>query len=163
MKSGKKRRPAGRSDAQNAIVATSRAWRVMISAVLVVAGILFLLPVVWVVISSLELPTDQFLVPPDWFPSHLTLASYRTLFSAAPFLLNIINSVIVTTSVVVGAAIVSILAAYAFARIEFRGREVLFIMFLAALTLPSQAVAVPASRSGICTFSTTRPASSSQR
>lgn len=144
MKSGKKRRPAGRSDAQNAIVATSRAWRVVISAVLVVAGVLFLLPVVWVVISSLELPADQFLVPPDWFPSHLTLASYRTLFSAAPFLLNIINSVVVSTSVVVGAAIVSILAAYAFARIEFPGREVLFIMFLAALTLPSQAVAVPA-------------------
>jgi multiple sugar transport system permease protein len=51
--------------------------------------------------------------------------------------------VLVTVSVVVGAAAVSVLAAYAFARLEFRGREVLFIMFLAGLTLPSQAAAVP--------------------
>jgi ABC-type glycerol-3-phosphate transport system permease component len=102
-----------------------------------------LLPVAWVVTESFEPASEQFLLPPVWFPSHVTLDSYRTLFSAAPFLLNIINSVVVSTSVVVGAAVVSILAAYAFARIDFWGREPLFIMFLAALTLPSQVAAVP--------------------
>jgi ABC-type glycerol-3-phosphate transport system permease component len=51
--------------------------------------------------------------------------------------------VVVTLAVVVGAAVVSVLAAYAFARIEFRGREVIFTLFLAALTLPSQVSAVP--------------------
>jgi multiple sugar transport system permease protein len=143
MARGRKSRPAGRSDAQNAIVASSRLWRVVISVVLVVAGVLFLLPVLWVVVESLEPASDQFLLPPVWFPTHVTLSSYSQLFAAAPFLLNMINSVIVTVSVVIGAAIVSILAAYAFARIQFRGREVLFIMFLAGLTLPSQVVAVP--------------------
>jgi ABC-type glycerol-3-phosphate transport system permease component len=49
----------------------------------------------------------------------------------------------VTLAVVVGAAVVSVLAAYAFARIEFRGRELIFTLFLAALTLPSQVSAVP--------------------
>ena len=80
---------------------------------------------------------------PDLDPDLVTLHSYQTLFSASPFALNILNSVLVTVSVVVGAAIVSVLAAYVFARIEFRGREVLFTLFLAALTLPSQVSAVP--------------------
>jgi multiple sugar transport system permease protein len=110
---------------------------------LTVAGLLMLLPVAWVVLQSLETPTEQTAPGPIWIPHQLTLASYRTLFSVAPFLLNIINSVVVTTSVVVGGAAISVLAAYAFARLEFRGREVLFIIFLAALTLPSQVSAVP--------------------
>ena len=65
-----------------------------------------LLPVAWVVLESIEPPSEQFLLPPVWFPTQVTLASYRTLFSAAPFLLNIINSLVVSVSVVVGAAAV---------------------------------------------------------
>lgn len=137
------REPRRRSDQQEVMVSRSRAWRVLISALLVLAGILMLLPVLWVVVESVEPASEQFLLPPVWFPTHVTLASYNILFSAAPFLLNLINSVIVTVSVVVGAAAVSVLAAYAFARLQFRGREVLFVMFLAGLTLPSQVVAVP--------------------
>jgi len=62
---------------------------------------------------------------------------------ATPFLLNLVNSVADTLAVVVGAAVISVLAAYAFARIEFRGRELIFTLFLLALTLPSQVSAVP--------------------
>jgi multiple sugar transport system permease protein len=117
--------------------------RIVLSAFLVLAGVLMLLPVVWVVLQSFELPADQSSVPPVWFPTQLTLGSYRTLFSTTPFWLNIANSVIVTLAVVLGSAVVSILAAYVFARIEFRGREALFVMFLVALTLPTQVTAVP--------------------
>jgi multiple sugar transport system permease protein len=117
--------------------------RTLIALLLVVAGVVMLLPVVWVVLQSVEVPRDQSALPPVWFPSHLTFSSYRTLFSAAPFVANLVNSVIVTVTVVVGAAAVSVLAAYAFARLEFRGREILFTLFLAALTLPSQVSAVP--------------------
>ena len=61
------------------IVATSHVWRVIISVVLVLAGALFLLPVLWVVVESLEPQSEQFLLPPVWFPTHMTLDSYRTL------------------------------------------------------------------------------------
>jgi multiple sugar transport system permease protein len=117
--------------------------RIVLSVFLVLAGVVMLVPVVWVVLQSFEVPADQSSVAPIWFPSHLTLGSYRTLFSTTPFGLNILSSVAVTVAVVLGSAVVSILAAYAFARIEFRGREALFIMFLAALTLPTQVAAVP--------------------
>jgi multiple sugar transport system permease protein len=107
------------------------------------SGGLMLLPVAWVVLQSIELPQDQFNLPPVWFPSHVTLTSYRDLFASTPFLLNMVNSAIVTLTVVVGSAVVSVLAAYVFARLEFRGREVLFTLFLVALTIPTQVEAVP--------------------
>jgi multiple sugar transport system permease protein len=116
--------------------------QIALGAFLVLAGVVMLLPVLWVVLQSFEVPADQTSVAPVWTPTQVTLGSYRTLF-ATPFLLNLINSVVVTLLVVVGAAVVSVLAAYAFARIEFRGRELIFTLFLAALTLPSQVSAVP--------------------
>jgi multiple sugar transport system permease protein len=116
--------------------------RILLSATLVVVGVLMLLPVVWVVLQSVEVPDDQAAVPPVWFPTRFTLGSYRTLF-ATPFWLNLLNSVGVTAAVVLGATAVAVLAAYAFARLEFRGSGVLFTLFLAALTLPSQVSAVP--------------------
>src|ERR1035438_354321 len=116
--------------------------RGVLAGLLVLAGGLMLLPVLWVVLQSFEVPSDQASVAPVWTPTQFTLGSYRTLF-ATPFLLNLVNSVVVTLAVVVGAAVVSVLAAYAFARIEFRGREVIFTLFLAALTLSSQFSARP--------------------
>jgi len=116
--------------------------RIVLSCTLVVVGALMLLPVVWVVLQSVEVPQDQAAVPPVWFPTRFTLGSYRTLF-ATPFWLNLLNSVGVTAAVVLGATAVAVLAAYAFARLEFRGSGVLFTLFLAALTLPSQVSAVP--------------------
>jgi len=115
----------------------------VLSAVLIIVGAAFLVPVLWVVLQSFETPSEQASVGPIWIPTSVTLHSYQTLFSSAPFAWNLLNSVIVTVAVVVGAAAVSVLAAYVFARIEFRGREVLFTLFLAALTLPSQVSAVP--------------------
>jgi multiple sugar transport system permease protein len=119
------------------------AGRWLLGIFLTVAGLVMFAPVAWVVLQSFETPADQASVAPVWTPHQLTLASYHTLFSVAPFGENILNSIVVTGAVVVGGAIVSVLAAYAFARIEFRGREVLFTIFLAALTLPSQVSAVP--------------------
>ncbi len=139
----RKGRAAPGNEGQYALVASSRVWRVILSVLLVITGILMLIPVAWVVLESIEPASEQFLLPPVWVPTQVTLASYRTLFSAAPFLLNIINSLVVSVSVIVGAAAVSVLAAYAFARIEFRGREVLFTLFLVGLTLPTQVSAVP--------------------
>src|SRR3984957_5033065 len=117
--------------------------RTLLGLFLTVAGVIMFLPVFWSVPQSLGATKDQTSLPPVWSPTHLTLSSYRALFSAAPFGINILNSVVITAAVVIGSAIVSVLAAYVFARIEFRGREVLFTLFLAALTLPSQVSAVP--------------------
>ena len=136
-------RPRRRRETGGGLWSSGRLMRVVVSVVLVLAGVLMLLPVAWVVLQSIELPVDQFNIPPVWFPTHVTFSSYRDLFDSTPFFLNLMNSVLVTVSVVLGAAAVSVLAAYAFARLEFRGRELLFTLFLAALTIPTQVEAVP--------------------
>lgn len=120
-----------------------RLGQILLATLLSVFGLLMLMPVIWVVLESFEVPSDQFRTPPVWIPHTVTLSSYRTLFAAAPFLENILNSVFITLAVVVGSAAVSVLAAYAFARLEFRGRELIFLIFLAALTIPTQVSAVP--------------------
>ena len=119
----------------------SRRW--LVSAALVLGGCLMLLPELWVLVNSFLPSSMQFNLPPVWFTTHLTLASYRQLFDLIPFLLQLLNSVGVTVAVVVGATLVSILAAYAFARLEFWGRDVLFVALLAGLMLPVQIAAVP--------------------
>ena len=118
-----------------------QAW--LLSLVLVLVGVLMLLPVVWVVLQSVELPTDQFNLPPVWFPSTCHAGQLPDSFRYHAVHDNILNSVLVTGSVVIGAAVVSVLAAYAFARLEFRGREIVFTLFLASFTLPTQVLAVP--------------------
>ena len=123
--------------------ARRRLGQVLLATLLSLFGLLMLMPVVWVVIESFELPGDQFRTPPVWIPHSLTLSSYRTLFAAAPFVENLLNSVFITLAVVLGSALVSVLAAYAFARLEFPGRELLFLIFLSALTIPTQVSAVP--------------------
>jgi ABC-type glycerol-3-phosphate transport system permease component len=99
------------------------AGRWLLGTFLTVAGLIMLAPVAWVVLQSFETPAEESSVAPIWIPHHLTLASYHTLFTAIPFGENILNSVVVTAAVVIGGAVVSVLAAYA--------------------TLPSQVSAVP--------------------
>ncbi|HUC13444.1 MAG TPA: hypothetical protein VMS00_03235, partial [Acidimicrobiales bacterium] len=70
-----------------------RRW--LVSAVLVVGGFIMLLPELWVLVNSFEPTRMQFTLPPVWFTSHLTLASYRQLFSLIPFLMQLGNSVVV--------------------------------------------------------------------
>ncbi len=119
----------------------SRRW--LVSTALVLGGCLMLLPELWVLVNSFLPSSMQFNLPPVWFTTHLTLASYRQLFDLIPFLLQLLNSAGVTVAVVIGATLVSILAAYAFARLEFWGRDVLFVALLAGLMLPVQIAAVP--------------------
>jgi multiple sugar transport system permease protein len=102
-----------------------------------------LLPILYTFVNSIETSSEQFHLPPIWFPHHVTLFDYRLLFSSLPFWDNLLNSVIVTVAVVVGSTIVGILAAYAFARLEFRGSGLLFSVMLLALMVPTQISAIP--------------------
>ena len=72
-----------------------RRWLVL-KMVLVVGGFIMLLPELWVLVNSFEPSRMQFTLPPVWFTSHLTLASYRQLFDLIPFLMQLANSVAVT-------------------------------------------------------------------
>ena len=105
--------------------------------------IIFFMPVCWIFATSLRLPKDSFKWPPLFFPTSFHISNYIEVIKRVPFLMFILNSLKVAAVVMVGQCIIDAMMAYAFARIEFKGREALFILVLAGLMVPPQASIIP--------------------
>ncbi len=116
-------------------------WASMIF--LIILAILTLMPFLWVVSTSLRTPAQSFTVPPKWIPTDLDFNNYSTVFEQIPFWSQMLNSFIITLSVVTGQLATAALAGYAFARLKFRGRTVLFWLVLATMMIPGQATIIP--------------------
>jgi multiple sugar transport system permease protein len=112
-------------------------------AFLIIVAILTLMPFVWVVSTSLRTPAQSFTVPPKWIPTDMDFDNYGTVFTQIPFWNQILNSFVITLSVVAGQLITASLAGYAFARLRFRGRTVLFWVVMATMMIPGQATIIP--------------------
>jgi multiple sugar transport system permease protein len=110
---------------------------------LTLMAVLALVPFVWMLSTSLKSLDEVFLFPPKWIPSHLQFHNYTSLWRDFPMSTWIFNSLKVTLSVTIGVLITSSMAAYAFARIEFPGRNILFYMYLGALMVPGWVMLVP--------------------
>ena len=93
--------------------------------------------------TSLRTPAESFNEPPQWIPLHPIFSNYSAVFSNAPFGDFVINSVIVTGLIVIGQLITSSLAGYAFARLRFRGSNIVFWIVLATMMVPIQATIIP--------------------
>jgi multiple sugar transport system permease protein len=115
------------------------------NVVLLALGLLVLAPVWWMVSASLRPVSETMTIPPSWFPRHLDLAnSYARLGTQEyPVLTFLRNSLVVSTVSTVGVVFTSTLAGYAFAKMRFRGRNVLFSMLLLALMVPIQVTTIP--------------------
>lgn len=121
----------------------ARAGRWILNLGLLLLGLLMLAPFYWMLLTSV-LPTDvAFTLPPVWFTLDLTIDNFRAVFDLIPFGLFVMNSIKITAIVTAGALFVSVLAAYAFARLRFPGRNALFIVLLASLMVPAQVTVVP--------------------
>jgi multiple sugar transport system permease protein len=101
------------------------------------------IPFYWAVLNALSPATEAFALPPNWLPTGLTFQNVLGVFDSIPFGLMAFNSLKISTLVTVGALTTSALAAYAFARLEFPFREVIFVVFLAALMVPQQVTVIP--------------------
>lgn len=110
---------------------------------LLAIAILAIMPIVWVVSTSLRLPMESFTLPPKWIPVDMDFSNYSQVFERIPFWNQIGNSFIITLTVVIGQLITASLAGYAFARLRFPGRNFLFWMVLATMMIPGQATIIP--------------------
>jgi multiple sugar transport system permease protein len=110
---------------------------------LVLTAISMIFPFYWMIATSLKSEARVFAFPPEWIPSPPILDSYKYIFTELPFTTYIFNSVKVSFLSTLGTVLSSSLAAYAFARVRFRGREVLFMLTLAALMIPAQVTMIP--------------------
>ena len=110
---------------------------------LLAVGALFLLPFVWMVVTSLKPPRDLFEITPSFIPSELHWKNYTDVFETLPFLRFYLNTIIVTVGRVLTQLFICSMAAFAFARLRFPGRDVLFVLMLAALMVPPQMTIIP--------------------
>ena len=106
-------------------------------------SIVIIAPMVWTFSTSLRKGTESFTVPPRWLPTDLAVENYAQVFDKVPFGRQIVNSTLITWGTVLGQLISASLAGYAFARLDFAGREVLFWIVLATMMIPIQAVVIP--------------------
>jgi multiple sugar transport system permease protein len=121
----------------------ARIGRLLGIAVLVVAAMVALGPLLWTVTTSLRTPAEAFSNPPQWFPLHPDFSNYSAVFDRIPIGRFFVNSVVVTGLIVVGQTITCTLSGYAFAMVSFPGRSVIFGIFLATMMVPLQTIIIP--------------------
>ncbi len=123
----------------------STVWRnLWMYTLLAAIAIVMLIPLVWLVGTSLKSPTeDIFQFPPRLFPEQLTLQNFVTVWESHPFGRYLINSTIVAVLTVLLNLLFCSLAAYPLARLEFRGRGVIFTAIVATIMIPFQIVMIP--------------------
>jgi len=110
---------------------------------LVPTAILMLMPFVWMLSTSLKSAGAVFEYPPTFIPSPFRWDNYSRLFEVLPFARFFFNSLVVAGSVTVLGVATSAMAAYAFARLRFPGRDALFLGYLGTLMIPAQVVIIP--------------------
>ncbi len=113
--------------------------------VLVVLAFLFLFPILWSFVNSLKLPSEALAVPPTYLPTKIALVNYveLTTYGKIGVAQHVYNSTTVALMTVVGSIVLSTLGGYGFARFNFPGKNVLFIMVLSTLMIPFQSILIP--------------------
>jgi multiple sugar transport system permease protein len=111
--------------------------------VLLVAAALTLGPVIWTLSTSLRSPAESFTLPPQFIPTDPDFTPYVEVFQQIDMALLVLNSALVTGLVAVGQMLSAALAGYAFARLQFRGRNMWFALVLATRMVPVQITIVP--------------------
>ncbi|WP_127582069.1 carbohydrate ABC transporter permease [Paenibacillus koleovorans] len=129
---------------------TSAPWvkrliKLLVTVAVTALGILMLMPFLWMLSASLKLPAEVFQFPIRWIPEHPRFENYKFVWTNKyyPFSLFFFNSIKVTVLTILGTLLVSAAAAYAFAKIEFRGKNIIFLVYLTTLMIPHQVTLVP--------------------
>lgn len=115
----------------------------IIHTVLILGSLLMIFPFVWQVIMSLSTNAEVQSVPPTFWPEHLRFDNYAKVFEKLPFLHQLWVSVFVTFMRTVGQLILCSVAGYAFARLRFKGRGIIFGIVLMILMVPGQVYLIP--------------------
>jgi len=134
---------SGKAD-QTSVDARRRAslgW-LLLHVVVILGAALMFFPFLWTVITSLSDGVGLSTEPRLW-PENPSLSGYETLFSERPFARVVVNSFLLATATTIAQLFTSATAAYAFSRLPFRGRGIVFAVYLATMMIPLQVLVVP--------------------
>ena len=110
---------------------------------LIIISMIAIVPFLWMLSASLKLNKDVFTYPIRWIPETFMWSNYVTIWSKIPLFTFILNTLKLTVIVTTLQLITSCLAAYAFAKINFKGRDFLFIFYVSTIAVPWQVYMIP--------------------
>ncbi|QOV18810.1 carbohydrate ABC transporter permease [Blautia liquoris] len=111
--------------------------------VLILGAAFCIIPLLWMVRSSLMNMTEIFAMPPKWIPSKFMWENYKEVFDTLPFGRYFLNSFVITVGCVVGTMLTSSICAYGLARIDWKGRNVVFACIISSMMLPFAVTLIP--------------------
>ncbi len=117
--------------------------KVVLYIVLSLGAVVMVLPFLWTILSSLKNMGQTFAVPPKILPDPFVWENYPESLQALPFGRAYFNSFYIAAVVVVIQLLTASMAGYAFAKLKFRGHNVIFMLFLATMMIPSQVTMIP--------------------
>ncbi|MEI8191923.1 MAG: carbohydrate ABC transporter permease [candidate division NC10 bacterium] len=117
-------------------------WRVTVHAVLFGGALVMVMPLIWIVLTAFKERNEIFSLVPQWLPAHPTFNNFLGVLDAMPFWRYYWNTLVVAFGILAVQLVTIMLAAYAFARMEFWGRDVLFILLLVQLMIAPQSTVV---------------------
>lgn len=106
-------------------------------------SVVFIIPFIWMLSTSLKTPQAVFRFPPEWLPDPVVWTNYPKALTIVPFHLYFRNTAVVTAASVIGQVLSAAVVAYGFARLRFPGRDALFLLVLATMMLPWQVTMIP--------------------
>jgi len=110
---------------------------------LIFTSFAMVIPFMWMLSTAFKEPADVFKLPPQWIPRPVRLKNFQEVFQFLPFARMYLNSIIVSTTITFGHLLISSLAAFAFTRLDFPGRDIIFLMYLSLLMLPEEVTIIP--------------------
>jgi len=110
---------------------------------LTLVGLLFLFPFAWLALTSVKTEDEIFRIPIVWWPTQFQWSNYSMAVTTIPFLRYTLNTLFICAVAICGQLISSPLVAYGLSRIQFKGRDVIFIVMMSTMILPYQVTMIP--------------------
>lgn len=124
--------------------------RIIVTAIVSIFALTMIVPFLWMISASMKHPLDVMKLPIEWIPKYFYINNYQIVWNvgnSAPrdyhFALAYWNSIKIALINLVGSVLTSTMAGYAFAKIKFRGSNVVFLLYLATMMIPSQVTLIP--------------------
>lgn len=112
-------------------------------AACVILAIIFLFPILWIILSSFKDGSELFRFPPTLLPENPTIVNYKMALEKGDFALFFKNSTMVAIISTVITVMINTMAGYAFAKYQFKGRDLIFVFFISTLMLPLEVLMIP--------------------
>ena len=119
-----------------------RRIKIVLGVALLIGAIVWLLPFIWMILSSLKTDAEIMKFPPKFLPEHASIESFRELFNAFDFSTYLKNTVIIVLFSFLG-MFFNAMAGFGFAKYDFKGREFFIYLVLATMMIPGQVTMIP--------------------